>query len=577
MQPDFVKILSDNWGYPSFRPLQLEIIESIYSGCDTMAILPTGGGKSLTYQVPALAFEGLTIVVSPLVALMTDQVENLRRRGISAAVLHSGLSHNRLFHLIEQAEMGAFKLLYVSPERLASQLFLKRIPFLNVSLIAVDEAHCVSEWGYDFRPSYLRIASLREFFPNAPILALTASSTLEVTADIVEKLTMRQPAMFRAGVERDNLSYVVRQTPDRDMELIHILQSVQGTAIVYTRSRDKAEQVAKMLADVGFAANFYHAGLAADERTHRQQQWMTGEIRILCSTNAFGMGIDKPDVRIVVHYDIPDALEAYYQEAGRAGRDGEQAYAVILANSLLIDNILKRHERMFPPKEFVRGVYQSLAEYYEVGCGSGQDAVFPFIMEEFCQVCHYNYAAAQSALNILQWADYITVTEEMENASKLKVLMPPAELYEWRMDNPTNDHILECILRLYTGIFTDLQHISEQYIASVLHLTDSNIVYQHLLFLGRVGVVKYVPFKRTPLLIYNTPRIDSDELYIPPTAYEKRIERVITRLEAMHRYVVTDGCRTALLAQYFGQKNITPCGTCDNCRQSRKHRFLHRN
>lgn len=570
MKYDTLKILRENWGYGSFRPLQSEIIESICNGNDTLAILPTGGGKSITYQVPAIAFEGVTLVISPLIALMTDQVQNLKKRGVRAAVIHSGLKHSQIMYILEQAEYGAYDLLYVSPERLVSPTFIKRLDYLDVSLIAVDEAHCVSEWGYDFRPSYLRISELRMYFPDTPLLALTASSTPDVTADIIDKLQLRKPVVFKAGVERDNLTYVVREVCDRDVELLHILNSVGGAAIVYTRTRAHAEEVADMLKHSGLSADFYHAGLESDIRTERQNKWMSGEIRILCSTNAFGMGIDKPDVRLVVHYDVPDTLEGYYQEAGRAGRDGKRAYAVLLTTPSNTEAILHRHERAFPAKEFVRDVYQHLANYYVVGVGSGEGAVFPFVLEEFCHVCRLNYGAAQSALNILQWANYITVTEEMENASKLKVTMHPHELFEWRMQHPENDHILECILRRYTGIFTDPQHISETYIAEVLKMSNSTPIYRYLLNLNRQGVVHYIPFKRTPLLIYNTERKDADELYIPPAAYENRIKRMADRLGAMYRYVTTERCRTQMLAEYFGQTDCKPCGHCDFCINNRR-------
>lgn len=562
---DYRKILRDNWGYPDFRPLQLDIIESVGSGRDTLAILPTGGGKSLTYQVPALAQHGITIVISPLIALMTDQVENLRKRGIRAEVLHAGLRRQKIVGILEQAEYGAFKLLYVSPERLTSALFMKRLKFLNISMIAVDEAHCISEWGYDFRPSYLRIAELRESFPDIPILALTASSTPEVTTDIQDKLKMRDAAVFRAGIERDNLSYVVRERVDKDSELHKIISAVQGCTIVYTRTRERAELLSTMLQSMGFSANYYHAGLDSEERTKRQKAWMEGDCRILCSTNAFGMGIDKPDVRLVIHYDIPDALEAYYQEAGRAGRDGKRAYAVLLSTPSATEALTLRHERLFPTKEYVRNVYQHLANYYVVGVNSGEGAVFPFKLEEFCHACHLSYGSATAALNILQWSGYITITEEMENASKLKIIMPPALLYEWRSKNTKDDIILETTMRLYTGLFTDPQHISETFIADYMHI-DSSRVYNHLSYLKRLGIVDYIPFKRTPLIIYNTDRRDAETLYIPPRAYELRIERMKQRLHSMYRYVTsTDTCRTIVMARYFGQTHTQPCGHCDIC------------
>lgn len=564
------KILKENWGYDDFRPLQLDIIESIGAGIDTLAILPTGGGKSITYQVPALAMEGMALIISPLIALMTDQIQNLKKRGIRAEVIHAGMSRDRVFNILEQAQYGAFKMLYVAPERLQSELFIKRLQFLQLSLIAVDEAHCISEWGYDFRPSYLKIADLREMYPDVPILALTASATPDVVSDIKDKLLFRTPSnMFLASVERNNLHYVVRMSDNKDAQLYKILIAVQGSAIVYTRTRDGAEKVAKMLQSMDLSANYYHAGLEANERRERQNSWMSGETRILCATNAFGMGIDKADVRLVVHYDIPDALEQYYQEAGRAGRDGLKSYAVLLTTSSSVEQLVRRHEKVFPPKEYVRAVYQHLANYYVIGEGSGNGSVYPFKLEEFCHVCRLSYSLTMGALNILQWAGYITLTEEMESPSKLKVVMHPSKLYEWRMEHPEKDHILETILRNYTGLFTDAKHINEDRIAIITHSSREE-VYAYLIWLHRVGVVQYVPFKRTPLLIYNTDRQDAETLYIPPVAYEKRIDRMYARLVSMYEYSTKEKCRSVLLAEYFGQTNAQPCGKCDYCLRRKK-------
>ena len=564
------KILKENWGYEDFRPLQLDIIESIGAGMDTLAVLPTGGGKSLTYQVPALAMEGMALIVSPLIALMTDQIQNLRKRGIRAEVIHAGMNRDKVFNILEQAQYGAFKMLYVAPERLQSDLFLKRLQFLQLSFIAVDEAHCISEWGYDFRPSYLKIAELREMYPDVPIMALTASATPDVVTDIKDKLAFRTPHnMFQASVERHNLCYVVRMTDNKDAQLFKILNSVAGLTIIYTRTRDGAEKVAKMLQSMDFSANYYHAGLESKERKERQNQWMSGETRILCATNAFGMGIDKADVRLVIHYDIPDALEAYYQEAGRAGRDGQKSYAVLLTTPSSAEQLVRRHEKVFPPKEYVRAVYQHLANYYVIGEGSGEGVVYPFKLEEFCHTCRLSYSMAQGALNILQWAGYITLTEEMESPSKLKVIMHPSKLYEWRMEHPKNDHILETILRSYTGLFTDAKHINEDRIA-IMAQSSREEVYAYLIWLHRVGVVQYVPFKRTPLLIYNTDRQDADTLYIPPMAYENRIDRMYSRLVSIYEYATKETCRSVLLARYFGQTDTQPCGHCDVCIANKK-------
>ena len=567
---NYEKILKRWWGYDSFRPLQKEIIDSVCSGKDTLAILPTGGGKSLTYQVPAMVLDGVVLVVSPLIALMTDQVENLKKRGIRAVVLHAALSHNKIFDILEQAQYGAYKLIYVSPERLQSSFFLTRLQYINVSLIAVDEAHCISEWGYDFRPSYLKISDLRNSYPNIPVLALTASATPKVQKDICDKLKMSNYCHFQTGIERDNLYYVVRKTKDKDAELYKILTAVNGSSIVYTRTRQQAEQLSGILQKMGLSANFYHAGLDAFERTKRQTQWMEGKTQILCSTNAFGMGIDKPDVRIVVHYDIPDALEQYYQEAGRAGRDGKKSYAVLLVTESSLERLLHRHEQVFPPKEYVRNVYQQLANFFVIGVYSGEGGVFPFNLALFCQKCRLSYSQVQASLNILQWAGYITLVDEMENASKLKVTLPPSKLYDWRMAQPDNDPILEAFLRVYTGIFSDYQHISEDYIAKALGM-ERDKIYSHLVALSSQGIVDYIPFKRTPLIVYNTPRLIAEELFIPKAAYESRIEYLYERLLAMYNYVSAENeCRSVLLAKYFGQQNPKPCGHCDYCLSKKK-------
>ena len=567
---NYEKILKRWWRYDSFRPLQKEIIDSVCNGKDTLAILPTGGGKSLTYQVPAMVLDGVVLVVSPLIALMTDQVENLKKRGIRAVVLHAALSHNKIFDILEQAQYGAYKLIYVSPERLQSSFFLTRLQYINVSLIAVDEAHCISEWGYDFRPSYLKISDLRNSYPNIPVLALTASATPKVQKDICDKLKMSHYCHFQTGIERDNLYYVVRKTKDKDAELYKILTAVNGSSIVYTRTRQQAEQLSAILQKMGLSANFYHAGLDAFERTKRQTQWMEGKTQILCSTNAFGMGIDKPDVRIVVHYDIPDALEQYYQEAGRAGRDGKKSYAVLLVTESSLERLLHRHEQVFPPKDYVRNVYQQLANFFVIGVYSGEGGVFPFNLELFCQKCRLSDSQVQASLNILQWAGYITLVDEMENASKLKVTLPPSKLYDWRMAQPDNDPILEAFLRVYTGIFSDYQHISEDYIAKALGM-DRDKIYSHLVALSSQGIVDYIPFKRTPLIVYNTPRLIAEELFIPKAAYELRIEYLYERLLAMYNYVSAENeCRSVLLAKYFGQQNPKPCGHCDYCLSKKK-------
>lgn len=567
------EILKEYWGYDSFRGQQEQIIESVLNNQDTLAIMPTGGGKSITFQVPALMRPGTTIVISPLIALMTDQVQNLRKRGIRAVVLHSGLSHGRIFDILEQAQFGAYDLIYVSPERLQSELFRTRIGYIDVNLIAVDEAHCISEWGYDFRPSYLRIPELRQLMPDVPVLALTASATKHVEEDICENLKIsdeRKFRIFRQSIRRDNLVYVVRQTEDRVAEAAHILHSVPGTAIIYTRSREKAELLARNLKDdYCLAADFYHAGLDAQERTNRQLAWMKGTTRVLCATNAFGMGIDKPDVRLVIHYDVPDSLEAYYQEAGRAGRDGKKSYAVILTDNTLTENILHRHENVFPPKEFICKVYQKLAEYYIVGADSGLGAVFPFELEKFCRTMKLQYGLVSAALQVLEWAGYITLTEARSDASKVKILISPKDLWQWKMSNLDDDLVMEYIMRMHTGVFTDAVHINEEDIAIYIHST-TDAVYRHLSHLAKKGDILYIPFKRTPLIIYETARVDVDKLVIPAEAYDSRIAHMAKRLRKVYEYVVSDRCRTELLEEYFGDDDVQSCGICDNCLKIKK-------
>ena len=565
---DVDDILRQYWGYDSFRPLQREIIDSVISGHDTLAILPTGGGKSLTFQIPALALPGTALVISPLIALMSDQVQNLRKRNIRAVVIHSGLTHDRIYDILEQASYGAYDLLYVSPERLTSEFFRTRLRYININLIAVDEAHCISQWGYDFRPSYLKIAEIREFFPEAPVLALTASATQYVADDIVNKLSSLSGdsfVRFRSSVRRDNLVYVVRSSDDRLGTLVNILNAVPGTSIVYCRTREGTQKISDCLADCGFSVSYYHAGLDRDEREKRQAEWISGKLRVLCATNAFGMGIDKADVRTVIHFDIPDTLEAYYQEAGRAGRDGQKSYAVLLAPPSSVDALLHRHEKVFPTKDFIRVVYQRLAEYFIIGEGSGLDAVFPFSLEEFCHATKMQYAAVRASLKVLEWSGYITLTEEFDDASKMQILVSPSSEELWTRLHIGSDPILDIVMRLYTGVFTDRVHINEDKIAVLLGI-DRNDVYNHLAALDRAGVVKYVPFRRSPLLIYNIERKDSAKLYIPDEAYEQRIRNFRDRLLQVHKYVI-DGktCRSLLLEHYFGETSSTPCRHCDNC------------
>ena len=558
-------ILKRYWGYDDFRPLQLDIIESVGSGRDTLGLMPTGGGKSITFQVPALAMEGVCIVVTPLIALMKDQVQNLRDRGVKATAIYSGMSQDEILTAFDNCELGEYKFLYVSPERLGTELFRNRIKYLKISMIAVDESHCISQWGYDFRPSYLKIAEIRNELPGVPVLALTATATPEVVDDIQYRLHFAEKNVFRKSFERKNLTYVVRNVEDKLQQLLHILKCVPGTSVVYVRSRKRTKEISDFLISQGISSDFYHAGLSDDEKDAKQQAWKSGACRVIVSTNAFGMGIDKPDVRTVIHIDLPDTLEAYFQEAGRAGRDEKRAYAVLLYNKTDETKLKKRIKDEFPDKEFIAKVYQTLADYYEVGVGSGYEAIFAINPQEFCLECHLPLLPTYNALKMLQLAGYIELTEELDNPSKLVFTVLRDQLYNFRTQNSGVDQLIEVLLRSYTGIFTDMVHINEDVIAHRLGWTRQQ-VYTQLIFLSQNGIVKYIPFKKTPLLIYTQARVDSKKLVLPPEVYENRHERYARRIEAVLRYAnETDLCRSQILLDYFGETTSNRCGQCDTC------------
>ena len=563
-------ILKKYWGYDDFRALQLDIISSVGSGRDTLGLMPTGGGKSITFQVPALALDGLCIVVTPLIALMKDQVENLRARGVKATAIYSGMSQGEILTAFDNCAYGDYKFLYVSPERLGTELFKMRIKSLKISMIAVDESHCISQWGYDFRPSYLKIADIRELLPGVPVLALTATATPEVVDDIQEKLHFAEKNVFRKSFERSNLTYVVRNVEDKLEQLLHILQRVPGTSVVYVRSRKRTKEIADFLLSNNISADYYHAGLDNDEKDRKQEAWKSGACRVIVSTNAFGMGIDKPDVRTVVHIDLPDTLEAYFQEAGRAGRDEKRAFAILLYNKTDETKLRKRIADEFPSKEFMAKVYQCLADYYEVGVGSGFEAVFPFNLQEFCQTCRLPLNPTYNALKMLELSDYIELTDEMDNPSKLMFVVERDRLYEFRTQNSDADRLIEVLLRSYTGVFADAVHINEEIIGQRLGWNRQQ-VYEQLKLLANNGIVKYIPFKKTPLLIYTQARADSEKLYIPKSVYEDRHERYVRRIEAVLQYAnEQDLCRSRLLLNYFGETASHDCGLCDTCIAHRK-------
>lgn len=567
---DALEILRKHWGYSCFRPMQAEIIESVMQGHDTLGLMATGGGKSLTFQVPALLLDGITIVVTPLVSLMKDQVDNLRSHGIEAYFLHAALTRRESRLVLDKCLLGYARILYLSPEKLQSPRFAAELGALPVSLIVVDEAHCISQWGYDFRPSYLKIAALRGYFPDAPVLALTASATPQVTDDIREKLSFRAGARtFRLTFNRTNLSYVVRNCDNKDAELVHVLRRVAGCGIVYVRSRKRASLVAEMLVNSGISAEFYHAGLSPEEKDVRQNRWKDGVTRIMVATTAFGMGIDKPDVRIVVHIDPPSSLEEYYQEAGRGGRDGLESYAVSLVNPGVDKATLSRRlSTAFPQKEYLRDIYGKLCVFLNVAMGEGYQRLCELNLSKFCVRFSLQPAMVANALKLLGQSGYIEYVDEVSARSRLMVLMTRSELYDLRL-NAECERVFQFILRTYTGIFSDYEHISESLIGSSLDLTERT-VYENLLLLGRLGVIHYVPRSSTPYVLFLTSRQPEGDLIFPREVYEYRKEQMRVRIGAMGRFLF-DGsrCRSRTLLEYFGEESCGSCGKCDVCRGAR--------
>ena len=567
-------ILQQYWGYDDFRGIQREIIESISSGHDTLGLMPTGGGKSITFQVPALAQKGVCIVITPLIALMKDQVDNLLRRGIKAAAIYSGLTHEEIIITLENCIFGDVKLLYVSPERLSSDLFQTKLHHMKVSFITVDEAHCISQWGYDFRPSYLEIANIRKFFPDVPVLALTATATPAVVDDICEKLstlhTPRRFNVFRMSFERKNLVYVVRQATDKREQLIHILSSMPGTAIVYARSRQRTKEYADLLTKAGFSATFYHAGLDTSVKDERQQAWQESRIRVMVATNAFGMGIDKPDVRLVIHIDCPDSIEAYFQEAGRAGRDGKRSYAVLLYNNGDKRKLEKRIVDTFPEKDYIRQVYEHLAFFYQIGVGSGYNHTFEFNIDKFCHTFHHFPIVVDSALKILSRAGYIEYTEEQDNQARLMFTISRGELYKLENTTPDEEKIITSLLRNYGGLFTDYHYIDEGFIASQTGLQPQQL-YQTLIGLSQRHILHFIPQKKTPYIRYTQRREDKEFLQFPPAVYEERLSQFRQRIAAVIAYATDNHtCRSRQLLRYFGETGSHDCGLCDVCLSHRK-------
>ena len=570
MDDRYLNLLHEYWGYDRFRGIQRDIIESIGSGRDTLGLMPTGGGKSITFQVPALARPGVCLVVTPLIALMKDQVAQLRRRGIKAAALYTGLSREEIVVLLENCIYGDYKFLYVSPERLSSPLFLAKLPHMPVSFLTVDEAHCISQWGYDFRPSYTRIADIRRLLPDCPVLALTATATPEVVDDIQRQLAFRAPNVFRMSFDRPNLSYVVRTTDDKERELCHILDSLSGSVIIYMRSRKGSRELAAWLTARGYSATYYHAGLSGMEKDERQQRWTAGAIRIMVATNAFGMGIDKPDVRLVLHLDLPDSPEAYFQEAGRAGRDGLTAYAVLLYSPSDRTRLTRRIADTFPDRDFIRTVYEHLCYYYQMAMGDGLQVMRPFDLAEFCRNFRHFPVPVESALCLLSRAGYIDYTEEQEYASRLMFLVRRDELYHIPDADPQLEQVVHWVLRSYGGLFSDYIYIDETRLARSSGLTRDQ-VYQSLLALSRRRILHYIPYRRTAFVTFTCRRVESDRIVLPPYVYEERRAGFEQRIRAMADYAASDDrCRSRMLLEYFGQSDAPDCGRCDICR-SRRH------
>ncbi len=562
----YLEILKQHWGYDSFRGIQEQIIGSIGSGRDTLGLMPTGGGKSITFQVPALAKEGVCIVITPLIALMKDQVRILRDHGIKAACIHSGMKRDEIIAVMENCIFGGYKFLYVSPERLSSELFRTKLRHLKVSILTVDESHCISQWGYDFRPSYLTIADIRKDLPDVPVLALTATATPKVTDDIQEKLGFKENNVIRMSFFRSNLSYVVRKTENKLQELKHILDRAPGSGIVYVRNRAETKEVADFLNAQGIPATFYHAGLDHVVKDERQKAWTDDRYRIVVATNAFGMGIDKPDVRTVIHMDIPSSIEAYFQEAGRAGRDGKRSYAVLLHSPGDKRSVSKRITDSFPKEEFIRNIYEKLGFYYEMAVGDGQGCTYPFSLGEFCQHFSLPVIPTDSALRILTRMGYIEYVDEMDYSARLLFTANRDDLYRLHQDKVTED-VMSIVLRLYSGIFTDYAYIDEQLICSRAGI-DKQVLYTTFMNLQSQGVVRYVPERRTPVITWTKDRIDTDMLYFNPEVYRLRMEEFKERIGAMMEYVTrTTGCRSAMLLKYFGEHQDKPCMCCDLCQE----------
>jgi ATP-dependent DNA helicase RecQ len=569
MQP--AEVLKQFWGYDQFRPLQEDIINSVLAGKDTLALLPTGGGKSICFQVPGLCKEGVCIVISPLIALMKDQVYNLKRRGVAAEAIFSGMAYRDIDRILDSAVSGELRFLYLSPERLTTELAIERIKRMNINLLAIDEAHCISQWGYDFRPPYLTIAEIRQHLPNTPVLALTATATTEVVKDIQEKLAFKKENVFQKSFLRDNLAYVVATSQDKIAKTIDILQKVPGSGVVYVRNRRKTKEIAYLLQQNGIVADYYHAGLSAEERSEKQDAWIKDRTRIMVSTNAFGMGIDKPDVRVVVHVDVPDNLEAYFQEAGRGGRDEKKAYAVLLVNDADEPSLKFNYENAFPDLKMIRQVYRALGSYFQLGVGSGEGNSYDFDLVEFAKNFRFdNQLEVLSALKVLEHSGWIAMTESVYVPSSLMLLINREELYGFQLRNRKYELLLKTITRAYEGVFSDPTFINETALAFALKIQKEELL-RLLDLLKKENILDYQPKKDKPQITFLKERLNADDITIDVKLYNFRKERYLFRIEKMIQYMNSRNCRSKMLLEYFGEKNVKKCGTCDFCLDERKN------
>lgn len=561
------EILKKYWGYDNFRNGQREIIDSIHAGHDTLVLMPTGGGKSLTFQVPAMAKEGIALVITPLISLMKDQIDRLHKCNIQALSIHSGMSANEIDYTLDNCIYGDYKFLYVSPERIITKLFQHRFARMNVSMIVVDEAHCISQWGYDFRPTYMQINTLRALQPNVPIIALTASATTIVTEDIIKYLALKSPKIFQHSFARTNLSYLVRKVEDKYEHLMKVINSVKGTGIIYVRKRSQAEELALRLTDDGVTADFYHGALSSQMRRVKQDSWIKEQTRVMVATNAFGMGIDKPNVRFVVHYSPPSSLESYYQEAGRAGRDGKPSFAVLLYDNEDKKSNHSRLQSSFPSRKEVTEVYEKLFNHYQIGIESGKGESYNFDIMEFCIKFKVYSSTVLHSIKLLQYIGYMNLTEEFESSTRIMFIVRRDELYKIQLKYVDIDNFVKVILRLYTALFSGFVTIDEEYIARQSGYTVVNIK-SFLLTLSRQHIIKYIPSKNCTILTFIEERLPLSNLLIPKEIYEVRRESAEQRLTAMDNYCENQSrCRSQLISEYFGENDSKRCEKCDFCRE----------